>query len=151
MKEIDDNIGKPIKLDTKTSLAVRRKFARICFEVDLSMPLVTRVEVGNLSQAIEYEALHTLSFSYGIVGHRMDRCPSKPIAPATQTDNVDKGEAVDGGQSSREVMPTKQIYGTWMLVKRKFRKGSGSKGKQEEGGINSDSNKRFLALGSIDR
>lgn len=73
LMDIGKQLGKAIRLDTNTSSASRGKFARICVEVDLSKPLVSRVQVQGLSQAIEYEALHTVCFSCGIVGHRMDK------------------------------------------------------------------------------
>lgn len=36
LSEVATHIGKPIKLDTNTNMAIRGKFARICVEVDLS-------------------------------------------------------------------------------------------------------------------
>lgn len=43
LMEIGNQIGKPIKVDTKTTMATRGKFARVCVEVNLSKPLITRV------------------------------------------------------------------------------------------------------------
>lgn len=66
---------KLFKLDANTSLASRGKFARICVDIDLCKPLVSKVHIGDFVQVIEYEAIHTLCFECGVVGHRKDNCP----------------------------------------------------------------------------
>lgn len=65
-------MGKPIKVDSNTSLGTRGKFAGICVEVDLSKPLLSQVRIGNFAQNIEYEGLHTVYFSCGCFGHRLE-------------------------------------------------------------------------------
>lgn len=67
-------VGKPIKVDSNTSLGTRGKFAGICVEVDLSKPLLSQVRIGNFAQNIEYEGLHTVYFSCGCFGHRLESC-----------------------------------------------------------------------------
>lgn len=112
--------------------------------------MLSRIQVGHLSQAIEhlsqaieYEALHNVCFSCGIVGHRMDKCPSQPSVPSQPANDAGGGEANKG--ETEVVQPTmatktaNENYGPWMLVNRKLRKGSGSKGKQQPTTVNSDS------------
>lgn len=67
-------MGKPIKVDSNTSLGTRGKFAGICVEVDLSKPLLSQVRIGNFAQNIEYEGLRTVYFSCGCFGHRLESC-----------------------------------------------------------------------------
>ncbi|KAH1064603.1 hypothetical protein J1N35_029590 [Gossypium stocksii] len=66
--------GKPIKVDSNTSFGTRGKFARICVEVDLSKPLLSQVRIGSFALNIEYEGLHTVYFSCGCFGHRLESC-----------------------------------------------------------------------------
>ncbi|OMO97270.1 hypothetical protein CCACVL1_04612 [Corchorus capsularis] len=44
LMNVGRQLGKPIRLDTNTSKVVRGKFARICVEIDLFKPLVSRVQ-----------------------------------------------------------------------------------------------------------
>ncbi|XVF38700.1 hypothetical protein REPUB_Repub20aG0124200 [Reevesia pubescens] len=75
--DIGRKIGKPLRLDASTSLAIRSKFAHICVEVDLSKLFISRVRVGHFIQIIEYEAMHTVCFECGIYDHHVDNCPLK--------------------------------------------------------------------------
>ncbi|XP_019171049.1 PREDICTED: uncharacterized protein LOC109166607 [Ipomoea nil] len=42
LKRIGTQIGRPIKVDTTTSLASKGRFARVCVEVDITKPLVSK-------------------------------------------------------------------------------------------------------------
>lgn len=105
--------------------------------------------MGRLSQALEYEALHTVSFSCGIVGHRIDKCPTAKAALAQQS-AIGEGEMLNGEVPVMEVQNNNVNYGPWMLVTRKFRKGSGSRGKQQSTGAITDPANRFTALDSCE-
>ncbi|OMO78091.1 hypothetical protein CCACVL1_14659 [Corchorus capsularis] len=115
-------VGKPLRIDANTRFAMRGKFARICVEIDLDKPLVSKVEVGDNIQIIEYEALHTVCFGCGIVGHRMDFCPLKQSPPA----NAQGGGGV---QRQKRDGPVEE-FGPWMLVQRRSRKIQNLKGKK---------------------
>lgn len=143
--QIGKVLGTPIKVDTTTSMATRVKFARLCVEIDLSKSLLTRVQVGSLSQAIEYEALHTVSFSCGIVGHRMDKCPAHQPPSESNTK-----EAAASDKPDMETRVSTANYGPWMLVQRKFRRGSTQKVKAQQNGRDHDSSNRFVALDSLE-
>ncbi|PNX57927.1 hypothetical protein L195_g058937, partial [Trifolium pratense] len=62
---IGNRIGKTVKVDKKTLLQERGKFARLCVEVDLSKPLLAMFELKGRHYTVEYEGLHLLCLSCG--------------------------------------------------------------------------------------
>nr|KYP49800.1 hypothetical protein KK1_028485 [Cajanus cajan] len=56
---VGSSLGKFLKIDLLTSIHLRRKFARICVELDLKLLL-------------KYEGLHCICFKCGRVGHKKD-------------------------------------------------------------------------------
>ncbi|XP_071722911.1 uncharacterized protein [Rutidosis leptorrhynchoides] len=62
-------VGSPKKVDVNTASAERGRFARICVEIDLSLPLVPSVELDNVLYRVEYEGLHSICFSCGKFRH----------------------------------------------------------------------------------
>ena len=91
--EVGRLIGKPLRLDINTSLATRTKFARMCVEVDLRKPLVSKGR--KMIQVLEDKGIHVICFQCGKVGHKMGECtikarpsdtttqPSQPAPPAS--------------------------------------------------------------------
>nr|AIK35195.1 LINE-type retrotransposon LIb DNA [Ipomoea batatas] len=136
IRDIAENVGKPLKLDRTTIIAAKGKFARIAVEIDLSKPLVSEVWVGNYLQTVEYEGLHVICFSCGVVGHREQSCPdSKQNVPETpnveQTQNTMPEAAcmqhavpATSPVQNQTTVPTAPVqerrpYGTWMMVTNK--------------------------------
>lgn len=74
LKAILSYIGKPVKIDSQTTLTTRGKFARVYVEVDLNKPLVGRILLDNNWQTVDYEGLHIVYFNYGWYGHSSDGC-----------------------------------------------------------------------------
>ncbi|XVE98176.1 hypothetical protein REPUB_Repub03eG0083200 [Reevesia pubescens] len=79
LREIGSLVRKPLKIDTNTALVTRGKFARICIEVDLQKPLVSKVRIGKHIQKIEYKGIHTVCFSCVVVGLGAEFCPSSLV------------------------------------------------------------------------
>lgn len=77
-------VGKPIRVDYANDRVARAQFARICVDIDLFKPLVTRVWVGGSWQNITYENIVTLCFKCGKIGHDKQNCRS-------QTPTADEG------------------------------------------------------------
>ncbi|XVF65823.1 hypothetical protein PTKIN_Ptkin09bG0281600 [Pterospermum kingtungense] len=119
-------------------MASRGKFARLCVEVDITKPLLSRFKLRRRVRRIEYEGIHLVCFQYGIYRHCKDTCPQ----------NLGKEEGVvqDEGENlvrmernsiidrNQEVV---EAYGPWMLVNRRNRRlekkqetRSGNEGKQ---------------------
>lgn len=68
--EYFDENRRPVKMDTTTSLASIGKFARICVEVDLSKPLLSKFTLAGEVLPIEYESIQLVCFKCGIYGHK---------------------------------------------------------------------------------
>ena len=63
--------GKPIKIDEATSIVSRRHFARLCVEVDLSKPLISKFRLRQRVRRVEYEGIPMVCFECGRYGHRV--------------------------------------------------------------------------------
>lgn len=68
-------IGKAINIDMATSLVSRAMFARICVEVDITKPLLSKFTLRRRVRGIVYEGLHLICFKCGMYGHNTESCP----------------------------------------------------------------------------
>ncbi|XP_019199070.1 PREDICTED: uncharacterized protein LOC109192823 [Ipomoea nil] len=117
LKKIGKTVGRPVKIDTATSLASKGKFARICLEIDISKPLESKFVLNFEEWPIEYEGIHSICFSCGRYGHRTEQC-----SPEIQAENEPgEGNALPEKRQINNQVP-KEKYGTWMLVTRKARR-----------------------------
>ncbi|XP_031106253.1 uncharacterized protein LOC116010899 [Ipomoea triloba] len=134
LTKIGKNIGRPVKVDTTTSLISIGRFARVCVEVDVTKPLLAKFTVGGEVVPIEYEGIQMVCFSCGIYGHKQGQC---------RADEHKKGENVAGlnsdqdqnsnpqnmkehpgvHQVSKPTRDLRQNFGEWMLVARKDKRG----------------------------
>ncbi|XP_019195841.1 PREDICTED: uncharacterized protein LOC109189684 [Ipomoea nil] len=62
LKKIGKTIGRPVKIDTTTSLASIGKFARICVEIDITKPLLSKFVLHFMDWPIEYEGINLICF-----------------------------------------------------------------------------------------
>ncbi|XP_019197739.1 PREDICTED: uncharacterized protein LOC109191568 [Ipomoea nil] len=62
LKKIGKTIGRPVRIDTTTSLASIGKFARVCVELDITKPLVSKFVLHEADWPIEYEGIHLICF-----------------------------------------------------------------------------------------
>lgn len=53
-------IGKPIKVDSNTLDICRGRFARVCVEIDLNIPVIGKVWLKDYWCKVEYEGLHRI-------------------------------------------------------------------------------------------
>ncbi|CAL5415479.1 unnamed protein product [Camellia sinensis] len=53
-------IGRPLKVDLNTAMSTRGRYARVCVEIDLMKPLVSRFAIGKYTYIIEYETAFAL-------------------------------------------------------------------------------------------
>ncbi|KAL4349828.1 hypothetical protein AHAS_Ahas10G0081000 [Arachis hypogaea] len=74
LRKIGDLIGRTCKVDYNTSHLCRRKFARLCVEVDLTKPLLKRYMVNGKEYQVEYEDIHQICFTCGKVNHEQKNC-----------------------------------------------------------------------------
>lgn len=66
---IEKVVGKPIRVDYATDKVTRGRYARVCVDIYLSKPLITKIWVGGAWQAIQYENISSLCFACGRIGH----------------------------------------------------------------------------------
>lgn len=145
-------LGKPLKIDTNTALAARGRFARLCVEIGLDKPLVSKVKIGNLWQKMEYEGLHSICFSCGRVGHREEVCPYKgvfqPGADKMETTSAHQPASKSDDTSSKN---PENLFGPWLMVSKPARRPSRPKVVSDQAHHQVDSHKgntgsRFDAL-----
>lgn len=72
--EIAKLIGKPIQVDYATDKVTKARYARVCVEIDLRNPLVTRIWVGGFWKPVVYENITSLCFKCGKIGHVLEKC-----------------------------------------------------------------------------
>ncbi|XP_031131691.1 uncharacterized protein LOC116033077 [Ipomoea triloba] len=87
LMKIGKQIGRPVKVDTTTSLVSIGKFARVCIEVDLSKPLLSKFTLEDEVLPIEYEGINMVCFTCGIYGHKQGQCGNDRAEDSMNEDN----------------------------------------------------------------
>ncbi|XP_057425890.1 uncharacterized protein LOC130719278 [Lotus japonicus] len=77
-------IGNPIKVDRNTLKKDRRRFARICVELDLTQAIVVKICIENFWYKIEYEGLHMICMKCGCYGHMSRECTATMPVEVTE-------------------------------------------------------------------
>lgn len=67
-------VGRPVKIDLKTVEASQGRFARVCVEVRLDIPMVGRVWLRDHWYRVAYKGLHLLCNKCGCFGHIGRNC-----------------------------------------------------------------------------
>ncbi|CAN1193094.1 hypothetical protein LINPERPRIM_LOCUS28163 [Linum perenne] len=79
LKRSGDRIGKTVRVDHTTLEGSRGNFARLCVEVDLSKPLLSKYRLRRRVRRIEYEGLHTICLNFvGVMAMRKLRVRRRP-------------------------------------------------------------------------
>ena len=149
LMRVGAKIGRLIKIDEATSLVSRGHFARLCVEVDLDKPLISKFGLRRRVRRLEHEVIHLVCFSCGMFNHRKEECPLvQRTGNEDQEDRMDDTTGEDGnaqGKSlERKITPhinpeVTESYGPWMIARRRSRKSGRKdnslyrKGKSEEG------------------
>jgi len=68
-------IERSIKVDTNTLKIKRGRFARVCVEVDLTVPVVGKIWVNGHWYKVQYEGVHLICTNCGCDGHLGRNCP----------------------------------------------------------------------------
>ncbi|XP_015973162.1 uncharacterized protein LOC107496423 [Arachis duranensis] len=141
LRKIGNLIGRTVKVDDNTAKMSRRKFARLCVEVDLTKPLMGRYMINGEDYQVEYEGIHQICFTCGRIDHDQNNCTMKKQqieTAANQNDeqktgkdkqnetNIESSKGSEEGNGNTNmkdkgkqiVADSKENYGTWMVVQR---------------------------------
>ncbi|CAN1271017.1 hypothetical protein LINPERPRIM_LOCUS14082 [Linum perenne] len=123
LKRIGDKIGTTVRIDHTTLEGARGNFARICVEVDLSKPLLSKYRLRRRVRRIEYEGLHTICFGCGCYGHEEGACPVVATVEEAPPNTSSFSNPVFVGADLEEERPeVEEDFGPWMKVKRQPRR-----------------------------
>ncbi|CAN1187907.1 hypothetical protein LINPERPRIM_LOCUS32120 [Linum perenne] len=123
LKLIGDRIGKTVRIDHTTLEGSRGNFARICVEVDLSKPLLSKYRLRRQIRRIEYEGLHVICFNCDCYGHKDEACKHNPEADVTENQTTSFVNPVFQSAAEQDDHPEiDENFGPWMQVKRNRRK-----------------------------
>ncbi|XP_031127582.1 uncharacterized protein LOC116029675 [Ipomoea triloba] len=137
MRKIGNKLGRTVRVDHTMSLVSRGKFARVCVEIDITKPLISRFTLEEKVWQVAYEGMHLVCFSCELYGHRQEVCPTSPM-PAATAEPVPRSEEADHSNDPRvsgphsgscshnlRSLPSGAPYGPWMIVSRKERRQGG--------------------------
>lgn len=123
--KIGENIGRVIRIDKNTESMDRGQYIRLCIEVDLTKPLLSKFRLNGRVWKIQYEGLRQICFKCGHLGHKEDNCVVYGKEQGEQ--EVIQEEVVNGKEKANQVGTHKEEnlkpeevdnYGTWMMVQR---------------------------------
>nr|POE89018.1 hypothetical protein CFP56_47319 [Quercus suber] len=123
-------------------------------EIDVNEPLVNTICLGRFEQAVMYEGIHSLCFSCGRLGHKVDGCPytirkeKEPSIPSEEAQSLcsDKPRGSHVDQPSSLAHPVVDVgessevdsqYGEWMVVRNRTYRMKGT-----TPGVNTDSTRK---------
>lgn len=108
-------IGKPIKVVMNTVNVECGKFARVCVEIDLSVPVVVKIWIMGHWQCVEYEGLHIICSGCGRYGHLKPKC-TYPMQPdMLNLDSFIDRVSQDQVQGDPRLPPI-FVHGEWLTV-----------------------------------
>ncbi|KAI9113694.1 hypothetical protein K1719_014945 [Acacia pycnantha] len=145
IRSIGGVFGEVIKVDYNTESGDRGKFARIAVMIDLTKPLVSKIQVDGELIFVEYEGLPSICFDCGLYGHLQVSCPAKMAAEARVP--MEPSPSLEPNVSMREEQETPH-FGAWMQVQRRRRTvDRGTKSKITSGSKSMVNGSRFVVLG----
>ncbi|XP_031121135.1 uncharacterized protein LOC116024380 [Ipomoea triloba] len=65
LRKVGNKLGRIIRVDHTTSLVSKGKFARVCVEVDITKPLISRFTLEEKVWPVAYEGIHLVFFRAG--------------------------------------------------------------------------------------
>ena len=91
---VGSKIGKPFRIDDASSIVSGRHYERICVEIDLLKPLVTKFKLRRKVKKLEYEGFHLIYFGCGLYGHRKESCPHENKEPSIAQEPTTREETI---------------------------------------------------------
>ncbi|CAI0560738.1 unnamed protein product [Linum tenue] len=106
-------IGKPLRIDEATRTVARSDYARVCVQVDLTKPLLSKFSINGKKYFIQYEGLEKICLNCGTYAER-GACTCTRQQEPMEADAVEK-------EMPRTDKQPEAVYGEWMIAKRKPR------------------------------
>ncbi|CAL1383338.1 unnamed protein product [Linum trigynum] len=124
--KIGRRIGIPIRIDEATRTVARSDYARVCVQVDLTKPLLSKFSINGKKYFVQYEGLEKICLNCGTYSER-GACTCTKLHEPMEAEEVNKTMEPQEKQ-------TEKTYGEWMIAKRKPRAGK----KDQGGGMRHD-------------
>jgi hypothetical protein len=127
-------VGTPMKVNMNTLNVERDRFARICVEIDLTLPVFGKINVNDHWYNVQYEGLHIICGRCGCYDHYIQDCKETPticnptvvpkVAETMGLTNTRVTNDETTGEQSREsdVVPaitseeSNNVHGDWLVV-----------------------------------
>ncbi|KAL3502864.1 hypothetical protein ACH5RR_037313 [Cinchona calisaya] len=100
---------KRLKVDNRTALEFRGKFASLCVQINLNQPLKQSVLIGDYAQEVQYEGI-SFCYNCGFMGHIQESCE-------VSGKSLDDGPIVHNLDINSKVNEHNNAFGDWMKVK----------------------------------
>ncbi|XP_049369507.1 uncharacterized protein LOC125834407 [Solanum verrucosum] len=114
LARIGKKLGKLVKMDVCTSEALRGRYARICVEVLIDVPVRKYICIGHYKQPLQYEGLNILCSKCGVLGHTNQICPKNIPNTRSPTNGEEDETARKKPQEQGRDLTTKEE--AWQLV-----------------------------------
>jgi hypothetical protein len=126
-------VGTPIKVDTNTLKVERGRFARICVEIDLTLPVVGKVNINGHWYNVQYEGLHTRDcktspFTQPPEAQTTKHHGSQPEANVGRKESVVEPSKESANSMGKESGMSHETHGEWLVVQRKKKNIKGNNG-----------------------
>ncbi|KAL8161267.1 hypothetical protein V2J09_012756 [Rumex salicifolius] len=122
---IGKHIGKVLKIDKTTMIGERGRYTRMCVEIDMEKPLISKFRMIGRIWRIQYEGFKLICFGCGKIGHNLEKCPEEH---PTQDGHKSEEERVLDELTKWKVHNPEYMnkYGKWMIPEPTTRKVSDS-------------------------
>ncbi|KAL3364128.1 hypothetical protein AABB24_013068, partial [Solanum stoloniferum] len=103
---VGKRLGKLVKTDVCTSFTLRGRYALICVEVSMGVPVKKSVHIGQHKQPIIYEGSDIFCNRCGVLGHNAINC----VVPQTNQQNMQAMEIRQGDNARGSDVQTSTPY-----------------------------------------
>jgi len=147
LHKIGQKIGRVLKVDNTTENVVRGQYTRMCVEVDLTKPLLSKFRLNGRVWGIQYEGLKMICFICGRQGHKEDTCA---MACNEKSDDILHQNEVQQETVAKTDEIKERNYGNWMLVRKPTRRstsrsiGQGARNRNQSGEANHPGSRRTV-------